>query len=172
MINNVLKGFEYKGEFLDKNDLVDLLEFKGDNFENLEDLRDYFNDDDMLDYITELSDSKVDIYNYNLRQWSVDNYNYIEDAVEEFGLDPKNFDFHKLIMMGQYYAYSQEFYTLRDEFASYLNDCKYKIYGWIGKVALYEDEFDSFEEAWAFVYENVEDVDNAYDDIYVELNTI
>ena len=104
MINDVLKGFEYKGEFLDKNDLVDLLEFKGDNFENLENLRDYFNDDDMLDYITELSDSKVDIYNYNLRQWSVDNYNYIEDAVEEFGLDPKNFDFHKLIMMGQYFS--------------------------------------------------------------------
>ena len=51
MINNVLKGFEYKGEFLDKNDLVDLLEFKGDNFENLEDLRDYFNDDDFKSYI-------------------------------------------------------------------------------------------------------------------------
>ena len=28
-------------------------------------------------------------------------------------------------------------------------------------------EFESFEDGWEFIYENIEDEDNAYDDIFV-----
>ena len=30
-------------------------------------------------------------------------------------------------------------------------------------------EFESFEDGWDFIYENIEDEDNAYDDIFVIL---
>lgn len=30
-------------------------------------------------------------------------------------------------------------------------------------------EFESFEDGWGFIYENIEDEDNAYDDIFVIL---
>mgnify|MGYP000580157884 CR=1 FL=1 len=169
MINEIVKGFEYNGEFLDKNDLWDLINFRGGKFEDINELKDYFNDDDLNDFINELSDSKVDIYNYDLRKWAVDNYAYIEIAVDEFGIDQKSFDFHKLIMSGQYYAFSEEFNNLKYEFLNYLDNYKFMIYGWMGKNAIYPIEFDTFEDGWAFIYENVENVDHAYDDLFVEL---
>ena len=122
MINEIIKGFEYNGEFLDKNDLWDLINFRGEKFEDINELKEYFNNDDLYDFINELSDSKVDIYNYDLRKWSFDNYKCIEDAVDEFGIDQKSFDFHKLIMMGQYSAYSNEFNYLKCEFLDYLDN--------------------------------------------------
>ena len=120
-INEIIKGFEYQGEFLDKSDLEDLL--SNYDFNNKDELMDYLNDGDgnyISDTISELSDSKVDCYYYNLRQWSVDNYNYIEDAISEFGVDTKNPDFHKMIQQGQYYAYNNEFYNLASEFKDYI----------------------------------------------------
>ena len=67
---------------------------------------------DMLDFcgsLHSLIDSAIDIYNYDLRKWVVDNYNYIEDAMEE-GLCEGVTDFHKLIQIGQYHMYQQEMY--------------------------------------------------------------
>ena len=125
MINEIIKGFEYNGEFLDKNDLLDLINFRGGNFEDINELKDYFNNDELYDFINELSDSKIDLYNYDLRKWAVDNYACIENAVDEFGIDKKSFDFHKLIMMGQYSAYSNEFNYLKHEFLNYLDNYKF-----------------------------------------------
>ena len=49
--------------------------------------------------IDELIDSMIDVYYHDLRAWAVDNYNYIEDALEAFGTSN---DWHKDIQMGQY----------------------------------------------------------------------
>lgn len=121
-MNKIVDKFEYTGEFLDKTDLQDLL--SGQKFRDLQELIDWL-EDDLSDMISELSDSKVDIYYYDLRKWSVDNYNYIEDAISEFGIDEKNPDYHTLISQGQYYAYSNEFYTLVHEFKDYI-EANYK----------------------------------------------
>ena len=63
-----------------------------------------------MDYdgsLHELIDGKIDIYNYDLREWSVDNYEYVEQAMEE-GLTGDETDFHKLIQCGQYVYYSEQ----------------------------------------------------------------
>ena len=121
-MNKIVDKFEYTGEFLDKTDLQDLL--SGQKFGDLQELIDWL-EDDSSDMVSELSDSKVDIYYYDLRKWSVDNYNYIEDAISEFGIDEKNPDFHALISQGQYYAYSNEFCILVQEFKDYI-EANYK----------------------------------------------
>ena len=120
-INDIVKGFDYTGEFLDKSDLNDLL--SNYNFNNKDELIDYLNDEDgnyIGDNISELSDSKVVCNFYRLREWAVDNYDYIEDAISEFGVDTNNPDFHKMIQQGQYYAFNNEFYTLVSEFKDYI----------------------------------------------------
>jgi hypothetical protein len=135
LFNEILTGFKYRGDFLDKADLMDLLAFEIDckNFDedferfdgaNLEAML-HFLQDGADDAINELSDSKVDIYNHDLRVWAVDNYDYIEEAVEEYGYDDKNFNFHKLIQLGQFYAYNMEFYTLKNLFLDYLEGVNY-----------------------------------------------
>lgn len=118
-MNKIVDKFEYTGEFLDKTDLQDLL--SNQKFGDFQELVDWL-EDDASDILSELADSKVDIYYYELRKWSVDNYSYIEDAIQEFGVDTKNPDFHKMIQSGQYYAYSNEFYTLVSEFKDYIED--------------------------------------------------
>ena len=126
-INEIIKGFDYTGEFLDKSDLTDLL--SNYNFNSKDELIDYLNDEDgnyIGDSISELSDSKIDLYNYDLRKWSVDNYNYIEDAISEFGIDTQNPDFHQMIQQGQYYAYSNEFYNLVNEFKDYIESLDFE----------------------------------------------
>ena len=134
-LNEIVEGFEYTGEFLDKSDLSDLL--SNYDFNTKDELLSYLNDEDendedendedgnyignyIGDFITELSDSKIDICNYDLRKWAVDNYNYIEDAISEFGVNTDKPDFHQMIQRGQYYAYSNEFYSLVDEFKDYI----------------------------------------------------
>ena len=57
-----------------------------------------------LDYdgsIHALIDSDIDIYYYDLRKWAVDNWQFVEEAIEE-GLCEGVSDYHKLIQAGQY----------------------------------------------------------------------
>jgi hypothetical protein len=71
---------------------------------NLSDYEDQYELRDALDYNGELHgliDSAIDIYYYDLRKWAVDNYDEIEEAMEE-GLAEGVTDFHKLIQIGQY----------------------------------------------------------------------
>jgi len=116
----MVSNFEYNGNFLDKSDLSCLLD--GYDFESLDELIAYLDDEDgnyIGDKISELADSKVDCYYYILREWSVNNYEYIEEAIDEFGA-PNPFDFHKAIQIGQYKAYSDEFYALKQEFKEFV----------------------------------------------------
>ena len=66
---------------------------------------------DACDYIHELADGRVDIYYYNIRKWAVDNWEYVEYAMEEGLADGVN-DYHKLIQIGQYYKEERD---LRDD---------------------------------------------------------
>jgi len=94
MITEIKEIIEYKkldiSEYDDASDLYEALDYDGSIHERI--------------------DSAVDIYYYDLRKWSVDNYNFVEDAMEE-GLCEGVTDFHKLIQAGQFVELSQ---TARD----------------------------------------------------------
>ena len=63
-----------------------------------------------LDYsggVHEIIDSYIDIYNYDLRKWAVDNYRFVEDAIAE-GMCEGVSDYHKLIQAGQYMHLREE----------------------------------------------------------------
>lgn len=58
---------------------------------------------DLLDHdgsVHNLIDSNIEIYNYPLRQWAVDNWKYVEQAISQ-GIT-NGTDYHKLIQAGQY----------------------------------------------------------------------
>ena len=63
-----------------------------------------------LDYsggVHEIIESNIDIYYYDLRKWAVDNYQYIEQALEE-GLAEGVTDFHALITWGQFVQLTEQ----------------------------------------------------------------
>ena len=83
-----------------KRQLQDLIEQKNLNLSDYDDLHDLY---EALDYdgsVHELVDSMIDIYYYDLRKWSVDNFNFIDEAIDE-GLCEGS-DFHAQIQAGQY----------------------------------------------------------------------
>ena len=73
--------------------------------------------------LTELVDSLIDIYNVDLLNWANNSKNveYIEDAVNEYGLKD-DFDFYHLIRLGQFYYYDKKIDDLYDEFITYLDE--------------------------------------------------
>ncbi len=99
-VQKVLNEFEsdFKGEIIEvitynftENSLLDLISF----------LEDEINDNGAID---EVIDRQIDIYYYDLRKWFVDNFDYVDQAIEEFG---KSDDIHKDIQMGQHLYYSE-----------------------------------------------------------------
>ena len=92
MLESIFEILEYKANDLDitcwtdSSDLYDFLDYDGQLHERI--------------------DGAIDIYYYSLRQWAVENYNYIDDALEE-GITDGN-DFHQLIQSGQYCYYREE----------------------------------------------------------------
>ena len=110
----IFKDFEseYKEEILNiindnfnDNGLDSLISF----------LKDNINDNGAID---EMIDGYIDIYHSSLREWAVDYYHYVEDALEEFGTS-KNY--HKDIQMGQSLYYSEEINNCIDEMIEHIN---------------------------------------------------
>ena len=84
---------------------------------------------DHLDYsggLHEIIDSNIDVYYYSLRQWAVDNYNYIEEALEE-GFCEGETDFHKLIQWGQYVQLTEEAHDYVEELFSEINGVLFNV---------------------------------------------
>jgi hypothetical protein len=80
---------------------------------------------DLLDCyggLHEIIDSHIDTYNFkksiftysDLREWAVDNWKYVEDALEEGICEGVN-DYHKMIQAGQYMALSEDARRCVDE---------------------------------------------------------
>jgi len=97
-----------------REDIKDLMLNNVQTDDVLADSHDLF---EHLDYdggIHQLIDSSVDIYYYDLRKWAVDNYGFIEQAMEE-GLCEGVTDFHALIQYGQYVQLSEEAREIIDD---------------------------------------------------------
>lgn len=88
-------------------DVINLLEDSELTSDDVVDQYDLYNELDYDGSLHGLIDGAIDIYSYDLRKWSLDNYNFIEDAIEE-GLCEGVSDFHKLIQAGQYVANREE----------------------------------------------------------------
>lgn len=65
-------------------------------------------------------DGMIDIYYYELRKWAMDNYAWIEQAIENGICDGT--DFHKSIQCGQYEYYNDQFYSALSELVSEINN--------------------------------------------------
>ena len=91
-----------------KNSILDLIQYKKLNLADYNDVHDLR---ETLDYdgsLHELIDGSIEIRNYKLRQWAVDNYHYIENAINEGLVDTSDFDFHKAIQSGQFLQLTEE----------------------------------------------------------------
>jgi hypothetical protein len=90
-----------------KQQIKELIEIK-----NL-DLNDYADSHELneaLDYdgsLHEIVDGNIDVVYYDLRTWAVDNYNYIDQAIDE-GLSTDETDFHHSIQLGQFVYFSEQ----------------------------------------------------------------
>ena len=114
-IEKIFKDFESKY----KEEIIDII---NDNFSDtgldslISFLEDGINNNGAID---EMIDGYIDIYYGSLREWAVDNYGYIKDALEEFGTSK---DYHKDIQMGQHLYYSEEIYNCIDEMIEHIRD--------------------------------------------------
>ena len=82
-----------------------------------------YSDGYICDVITEIADNDVDIYYSDLFEWAADNWSYIDDACQEFGMPSCN-DTNiiiKLIQQGQFYYNEQLLYEDLDSML--LNFC-------------------------------------------------
>lgn len=76
----------------------------------------------ICDMINEVADSFVDIYNSDLLDWAKNNYEYIEEALDEFGTPTDSngrADFFQIIRQGEYLYYDRLFYDNLDDFIKY-----------------------------------------------------
>ena len=79
---------------------------------------------DALDYdgiLHQIIDSYIDIYYYDIRKWAVDNWEFVEEAIDE-GLCDGVSDYHKLIQTGQYVALRGEAYDIVESIYDDFND--------------------------------------------------
>lgn len=95
---------------MNKKELIEMLEERKEDLKGgMNDLSvDFSSDYDLqtssyfCDLFTEYADSQVDIYTSDLFEWAKYNYEYIEEAVAEFGIDSRNFDFLGVLKSGQF----------------------------------------------------------------------
>ncbi len=115
-IKNFLEQLEFEDDFYDAYYFdAELQELAQDFLESYDisckkdcDYRNDQNDEGhyYCDLSTERSDSKVDIYNANLRKTASNFEYFIQDALEEFGYDKKR-GIIGTFQMGQYLYYSR-----------------------------------------------------------------
>lgn len=104
----------------------------------------------ICDCISELADNNVSIYNYDLLEWVRNNSEYVEQAVAEFGVDERNFDFFALLRQGQYMQIEEELCNNFDDILT----------NWIINYIEYELDIKELTDEQA---EQVEDLFDKYD---------
>ena len=132
----------------------------GDKLEN------YDGSDYICDAISEVADESVDIYYSDLFDWAKENYDYINEANEEFGI-PKDGDIIEQIQRGQYYAIEQEIYeNLQDCIKNYAYKYILNVEG-LNTLEIPEDKFLRLKCELKKIDNN-----NTFDDIIEIVNDI
>ena len=104
-----------------KADIKYLIEIKLEGDESFGDAWELYQHLDYDGSLHELIDSSIDIYYCDLREWAVDNWEFVEEALNE-GLCRCVSDYHKLIQMGQYVALKGEAYDIVKSIYDDFND--------------------------------------------------
>ena len=111
----------------------------------------------ICDVISEISDSHVDIYYYDLFEWAKNNFSIIEEANEELGAPN---DIIKQIQQGQYVQYEREMYDNIDDMIQLF------IYNYIyNDLNIEEITEEQKEELDMLNYNNNDKLENIIDDI-------
>ena len=97
-----------------KADIKNLIEIKLEGDESFVDAWELYQHLEYDGSLHELIDSSIDIYYCDLREWAVDNWEFVEEALNE-GLCEGVSDYHKLIQCGQYVS-------LREDATRYVED--------------------------------------------------
>ncbi len=131
-----------------------------------------YNDGYIADIISEIADDSVDIYYDDLFDWAKDNWSYIDDACQEFGMpDSKDSGIIiKLIQQGQYLASEQEIYADLDNVM--LNYCyNYILYNLKIK-EITDEQKEAIEEKCTNVDNNdkLEDYNDFLDELFENNN--
>ena len=104
--------------------LHNVLDLKPEKYE-LGELGEYFCDYSgyhyICDVISEIADSHIDIYTYDLFEWAKNNYDWVEEAISQGLCDMSNPDIPKMLQAGQYEQNTSDLYEHLD--ASILNYC-------------------------------------------------
>lgn len=120
-----------------------------------------YNNGYICDVISEIGDSNIDIYYYDLFEWAKNNFSIIEEANEEFGCDN---DITKQIQQGQYLYYTNDLYdNLEDIIKNYIynyiiNDLKIEY--------ITKEQFEELEDLSYDNNDKLEDVINDINDIF------
>jgi hypothetical protein len=117
----------------------------------------------ICDVFSYIADSNIDIYVSDLFEWGKNNFEYINEATQEFG-NPN--DIIKQIQQGQYLCFEQELYNNQDDILklyafNYLEESKIK---------LNENQIDDLETYIEGLDNNdkLEDITSYCDEILME----
>lgn len=131
---------------MDTLELLNISDLKADIHNELGDFGDQFCDyagyHCICDVITEIADSNIDIYYYDLFKWLPDNYEWVEEAMAQ-GLCEGCNDIPKMIQMGQYEANSSNLYENLDSIM--LNYCLNYLEFNLGIKEITQEQYDEIE---------------------------
>lgn len=78
-----------------------------------------YSEDYVGDCFSEVADSNVDVYTYDLLKWLPDNYEWIEEADAQGLLEGCHGDLPKMISMAQYECFTQDMHDHREDICKY-----------------------------------------------------
>lgn len=120
-----------------------------------------YNDGDIYDIMFEIADNHVDLYNHDLLKWLSDNLTnayYIEQAVNEYGIDSKNFDFYRLIQQGEF---MQNYEDLQEHLNDNLLNYAFNyIEHYLDNIDVTEEQFDELTLKDYKKFDNLEEIND------------
>ena len=126
---------------------------------------DYSGHQYICDVITEIADSEIDIYIYNLFEWAKTNYEWVEEAIAQGLCSTSNPDIIKMLQAGQYEQNTCDLYTHLD--AIMLNYCLNYIKYYLEKDTITDDQFEELQNQCTDVDNN--DTLDVFEDFCTEL---
>lgn len=128
---------------------------------------DDYDSDYICDAITEIADSEVDIYTYDLWEWARHNTDWCEEAVSEYGDNIVSNGFEHVFQVAQYLAYFDEIWRCLDDCIKYVAYVHYnRTYG----EEITEEQHDMINDALKDIDGNdrVNDIYDAVDALFAE----
>jgi hypothetical protein len=125
-----------------------------------------YNNGYITDIFSQIADNAVGIYTKDLLEWLVDNYEELEEYVQEFGIDYKNFDLLGAIRGAQWLCYERQLSNEAEEI------CEFWLLDYLksnGLEELSETQVDYFESINFSKFDTLEELAEEGDTIVANL---